>query len=205
MSQNPDDNRPPSYRPGGDADRPVSLDKSSDSGPAYDESTQQYGGGFGQQQPGYDQQYGQQQYGQQPYGEQQYGQQPYGQPAYGQQPGYDQPGYDQSGYGQQYPAQPAYGQAGGYPGYPQQAYAAPPATNTMAILSLIFAFVVSPLGLVFGFVAKSQIKRTGESGDGLALAGIIIGGLFTALYVVLIVFWFILAAAIVSSVPTYPG
>jgi Domain of unknown function (DUF4190) len=158
MSQNPDDNRPPSYRPGGDAERPVSLGKSSDSGPAYDPGTQQYGGGYAQQ-PGYDQQYGQQQYGQQAYG----------QPAYGQQPA-----YDQSGYGQQYPA-------------------------------LIFAFVLSPLGLVFGFVAKSQIKRTGESGDGLALAGIIIGGLFTALYVVLIVFWFILAAAIVSSVPTYSG
>lgn len=185
MSQNPDDNRPPSYRPGGDADRPVSLGKSSDSAPAHDPGAQQYGGGYGQQ-PGYDQQYGQQQYGQQPYG----------QPAYGQQPG-----YDQSGYGQQYPPQPAYGQPGGYPGYPQQAYAAPPATNTMAILSLIFAFVLSPLGLVFGFVAKSQIKRTGESGDGLALAGIIIGGLFTALYVVLIVFWFILAAAFVSAVP----
>jgi Domain of unknown function (DUF4190) len=194
MSQNPDDNRPPSYRPGGDADRPVSLGKSSDSGPAYDPGAQQYGGGYAQQ-PGYDQQYGQQQYGQPAYG-----QPAYGQPAYGQQPG-----YDQSGYGQQYPAQPAYGQPGGYAGYPQQAYAAPPATNTMAILALIFAFVLSPLGLVFGFVAKSQIKRTGESGDGLALAGIIIGGLFTALYVVLIVFWFILAAAIVSSVPTYPG
>jgi hypothetical protein len=192
MSQNPDDNRPPSYRPGGDADRPVSLGKSSESGPAYD-PTQQYGG-YGQQ-PGYDQQYGQQP----GYGQQQYGEQQYGQPAYGQQPGYDQSGYGQ----QQYPAQPAYGQPGSYPGYPQQPYAAPPATNTMAILALIFAFVLAPLGLVFGFVAKSQIKRTGESGDGLALAGIIIGGLFTALYVVAIVVWFIFVAAIVSSVPSY--
>jgi Domain of unknown function (DUF4190) len=193
MSQNPDDNRPPSYRPGGDADRPVSLGKSSESGPAYDPATQQYGGGYGQQQPGYDQQ----QYSQPQYGEQQYGQQPYGQPAYGQQPG-----YDQQQYGQQYPAQPAYGQPGGYPGYPQQAYAAPPATNTMAILALIFGIIIAPLGIVFGFIARGQIKRTGEGGDGLALAGIIIGGIFTVLIVLYFIFVIVVIASVAGSIPS---
>ena len=47
--------------------------------------------------------------------------------------------------------------------------------NVFAILSLIFAFLLPPLGVVFGFVALSQIKKTGEQGKGLAIAGIIVG------------------------------
>lgn len=48
-------------------------------------------------------------------------------------------------------------------------------TNTLAILALIFAFFGSVLGIVFGHVALSQIKRTGEQGRGLAVAGLVIG------------------------------
>jgi hypothetical protein len=143
--------------------------------PAYGQSGQQpYEQAWGQQpppQPGYGQQaYGQPGYDPNAYGQQAYGQQPaYGQPpAYGQQPGYDQ-------YGNPY----AYGQQG-Y-GYPPQAYAAPQ-TNTMAILALVFAFIVWPLGIAFGIMARNQIKRTGEGGDGLALAGIIVGSVFTVLF-----------------------
>jgi peptidyl-prolyl cis-trans isomerase B (cyclophilin B) len=44
----------------------------------------------------------------------------------------------------------------------------------MAIASLICAFFCSPLGIIFGFIARSQIKRTGQGGDGLAIAGIVI-------------------------------
>jgi hypothetical protein len=135
-------------------------------------------------------------YGQNPYGQQPgYGQQPYDPNAYGQQP-YAQPGYDQNPYGA-YP-QPGYGQP--YPGY-GQAYPPPRGTNTMAILALVFGILVAPLGLVFGFVARSQIKKTGEDGDGLALAGIIIGGIFTLLFIAYIVFIIIFFAAVASSVP----
>ena len=95
-------------------------------------------------------------------GQQPYGQQPQGQQAYGQQP------YGQQGYGQN-----PYGQA------PQAS-----GTNTMAILSLVFAFLFWPLAIVFGFIARGQIKRTGEGGGGLALAGIIIGFAFLAFTVV---------------------
>jgi uncharacterized protein DUF4190 len=125
---------------------------------------------------------------------------------YGQQPGYGQGGYggyDSGQYGQQYA--PQYGQAPygapGYGGYP--AYAAPASqqTNTMAILSLIFAFVFAPLGIVFGFIARSQIKRTGEGGDGLALAGLIISIAFTLLTLLAFIFFFLVAAQVVSSVP----
>jgi hypothetical protein len=152
--------------------------------PAYGQSGQQpYGQAWAQQpppQPGYGQQYGQQGYD--PNG---YGQQAYAQPQpYGQQPGYDQ--YGNPYYGQQ-----------GY-GYPQQAYAAPQ-TNTMAILGLVFAFVFPPLGVVFGFMGRNQIKRTGEGGEGLALAGIIVGGIFTAIIVLYIVFIVVIIGAAISS------
>lgn len=150
-----------------------------------------------------------------------YGQQPYGQQGYDANAPYGQGAYDpnansygQQGYGQQpYPGS-SYdqGQYGAYqqPGYPQQPQGYPPGypqqpvsrgTNTMAILALVFGILIAPLGLVFGFVARSQIKKTGEDGDGLALAGIIIGGIFTLLFIAYIVFIVIFFSAIASSVP----
>jgi hypothetical protein len=138
--------------------------------------------------PGAQQGYGQQGYGQQGSGQQGYGQQP----AYGQPTG--QPGYGQQPYGQQPYGQPAYGQQ---PGYAPQAYARP--TNTMAILALVMAFVFAPAGLILGIVARRQIKQTGEEGEGLALAGIIVGGLFTAIFVLLIVIWIIAIVSISSG------
>ncbi len=131
-------------------------------------------------------------------GPQGYGQQGYGQghpqQGYGQQ-GSPQPGYGQPGhqpYGQPAYGQPAYGQAA--PGYGPPAGYAPPwarPTNTMAILALVLAFVFAPAGLVLGIIARRQIRQTGEQGDGLALAGIIIGGIFTALFVLMILFMII--------------
>jgi hypothetical protein len=111
-----------------------------------------------------------------------------------------QSGY-QSGYGQQPYAQ---GYPGGYQtGYGQQPYApAPRPTNTMAILALVFAFVFCPLGIVFGVIARNQIKRTGEGGEGLALAGLIVGSVFTALFILYIVFVFVAIGSAVSSMPT---
>ena len=138
--------------------------------------------------PGAQQGSGQQGSGQQGYGQQGYGQQP----AYGQPTG--QPGYGQQPYGQQPYGQPAYGQQ---PGYAPQAYARP--TNTMAILALVMAFVFAPAGLILGIVARRQIKQTGEEGEGLALAGIIVGGLFTAIFVLLIVIWIIAIVSISSG------
>ena len=60
-----------------------------------------------------------------------------------------------------------------YPPYP------PPQTNALAIASLICAFLFAPLGIVFGHVSLSQIKRSGEEGRGLAVAGLVIGYLVT--------------------------
>jgi ABC-type Fe3+ transport system permease subunit len=48
-------------------------------------------------------------------------------------------------------------------------------TNRLAILSLVMAFVFAPAGIVLGYMAKRQIRRTGDEGDGLATAGLIAG------------------------------
>ncbi len=109
-----------------------------------------------------------------------------GQPAYGPPPGYGQTAWGQPGYGP-----PGYGPPPGY-GYPRP-------TNTLAILALVMAFVFSPVGLVLGIVARRQIRQTHEQGDGLALAGIIIGGIGTALAVLAFLFFFLALAAAGSS------
>jgi len=49
--------------------------------------------------------------------------------------------------------------------------------NVFAILSIIFAFVFFPLGLIFGIISLVQIKKTGEKGKGLAIVSIILGGI----------------------------
>ena len=46
------------------------------------------------------------------------------------------------------------------------------------------------LGIIFGFIARSQIKRSRgtQKGDGMAIAGIIVGFAWIALLVLLIAF-----------------
>lgn len=121
---------------------------------------------------------------------------PYGQSAYpdpyGQQPGqgagdYDQPVPPPQGqYGQ-------YGQYGGYGQYGQPGYGAPPGqapgTNVLAILSLVFAFVFAPAGIVFGHIARRQIRQSGEQGAQLATWGLGLSYVFTAFYVVACCGW----------------
>ena len=104
--------------------------------------------------------------------------------------------------GQQY-GQQQYGQPYGQAGQPYQ-QGGPAKTNTMAILALVFAFLVAPLGVIFGFVARSQIKRTGESGSGLALAGIIVGLVvvaFSVLVIGLIALAALAAPAVTDQLP----
>jgi len=40
-----------------------------------------------------------------------------------------------------------------------------------------------PVGAILGHIARGQIARSGEQGDGIALAAIIIGWIFTGLFV----------------------
>ena len=67
-------------------------------------------------------------------------------------------------------------------------------TNALAIASLacgLAQFVIGPLAIipaiVLGHVARHQIKRTGEQGAGLALAGLILGWATVILGIILIV------------------
>jgi hypothetical protein len=62
-----------------------------------------------------------------------------------------------------------------------------PPTNTLAILALVLAFVFPPAALVLGLMARKQIRQTGEEGDGLALAAVIIGGIAVALFALMFV------------------
>lgn len=84
--------------------------------------------------------------------------------------------------------------AGAYPYANAPVMMAPP-TNTMAVLSLVFAFVFAPLGIVFGHIANGQIRRTGEAGSGLATAGLIIGYVFTAFWVLYILMMILIFSA----------
>jgi hypothetical protein len=72
-------------------------------------------------------------------------------------------------------------------------------TNTLAIVALILGILVAPGGIICGHIALNQIKRTGEAGHGLALAGTIIGYVFTALWVLYIVLAVVLIGMAASS------
>lgn len=170
----------PAYEPQGDAN-PYAQ-------PAYGQPDygQAQPSGYTQQ-PEYGQEYGQPAYGQNPQPE--YGQQnPYAQPAYGQ-PTYDQsgqPDYTQTGYAANgvppqgaYPNQP-YGYGYGYPA--QRTW------NAMAIAGFVCSFFVAIVGLVLSIIGLNQIKRTGEKGRGLAIAGIIISAVQMVVTVLFIVF-----------------
>jgi hypothetical protein len=100
--------------------------------------------------------------------------------------------------------QPSYGAQQPYQGQNQQyqpynGAQAPAQTNVLAIVALIGAIVVAPVGIICGHIALSQIKRTGEGGRGLALAGTIIGYVFTALFVLMIVLLVILPIIIFGA------
>lgn len=94
---------------------------------------------------------------------------PSGQDHHGQpQQGYQPPGYPPQGYHPQ--------------GYPPPGYGYPPhpGTNGLAIASLVLGilwiyWVGSILALVFGYVARNQIKASGQTGAGMAVAGIVLG------------------------------
>jgi hypothetical protein len=154
-----------------------------------------------------------------------YQQQPgnWGDPSWpGQTPSYD----PQSPYGDPPPAQPgdpaaalpgypAPGQPGypapGYPGsgYPAYGYPPPQPTNGLAIASLVCSLaglgtcITAPVGAILGHVARRQIRERGEGGDGMALAGIIVGWILTALLLLLVAFYIVVIVMAVNTEGTY--
>ncbi len=90
----------------------------------------------------------------------------------------------------------------------QGAYYPPPSprTNGMAVGALVtsLAGVIftagmgSFVGAILGHIALGQIKRTGEQGRGMALAGVIIGWVSAALWIIGVIV-FIIAVVAVSQ------
>jgi len=134
-------------------------------------------------------------------------------PPWGEQP--DQPAGQQpptSPYGQQQPPSPyssPYGQQQPYgqpplaqPGY---GYTPPAPTNGMAIASLVVSIggffaccgLPSVVGAVLGHIARKQIRERGEQGEGMALAGIIVGWVAFGIFLLIAALY---GAAIVAAV-----
>jgi hypothetical protein len=84
----------------------------------------------------------------------------------------------------------------GSPAYPPYYYPPPRRTNGMAIASMVLGIVWiywigSILALIFGYVARKQIRERHEGGDGMATAGIVLGwvgvGVLTIVLVVALI------------------
>jgi uncharacterized protein DUF4190 len=91
--------------------------------------------------------------------------------------------------------QPAQYQPGPYQQpYPYQPYGPPRPTNGLAVASMVLGilwvyWIGSILALVFGYVARDQIRRSGQGGDGMAVAGIVLGWIGVGFLILGMVFW----------------
>lgn len=93
------------------------------------------------------------------------------------------------------PAAPAYNA----PAAP--AYGAPASskTNVLAIVSLVSAFFISLVAIITGHIALNQIKKTGEQGRGLAIAGLILGYVGLVAGIIFAIVWFAVLGTAISS------
>lgn len=94
-----------------------------------------------------------------------------------------------------YPPSDMYGYPYGYP--------PPPKTNTLAIASLVCSFLFAPLGILFGHLSLSEIKKTGEQGRGLAIAGLVIGYVVVAATIIVTVVGVLLMIAVGRSLQEF--
>lgn len=142
----------------------------------------------------------------------------------GQQSAPSAPANDQPGLGQPGLGQPAGGvphpPTGPYPGaYPPGAYPPGPypqpghpgygylhsQTNSLAIPALVLSLVgvmfciTAPVGAILGHVAQKQIRETGESGEGMAKAAIIVGWILTGLGALAIAFYVVFIAIAIGG------
>ncbi|MEU7475725.1 DUF4190 domain-containing protein [Lentzea sp. NPDC042327] len=118
---------------------------------------------------------------------------------------YDPYNPKQDPYGQQ-PGQPYSQQPGPYGAQPMYGYGYPPPVpkpQTNAILALVLSCVgiatcgvTSIIGVIFGHIAMGRIKRGEEDGRGLALAGLIVGYLVIAGY---LLYFAIVIIAIIAA------
>ena len=83
-----------------------------------------------------------------------------------------------------------------------------PTTNTQSavdsplpVLALVFAFVAPLVGAILGHVALSQMRqgKISSANIGLAKAGMIVGWVFTGLWIIFVGIYIAIIAAVVSS------
>lgn len=114
-----------------------------------------------------------------------------------------------------YPVNGPYPNAFPMNGYPQPTYLGygyrQPETNGLSVAALVLSLVgivscvTAPAGAALGHVAQQQIRGTGERGNGLAKAAIIIGWIMTGLTLLSIASYVVLfgvsAAILIGSTP----
>ncbi|MGR0319599.1 DUF4190 domain-containing protein [Agromyces sp. ZXT2-3] len=71
--------------------------------------------------------------------------------------------------------------------------------NVWAIVAIVTVWFTVILGLIFGHIALSQIKNTGERGRGLALTAVIVGWIAVAAGGLFAMFLLIFGGLAISS------
>src|SRR5262245_6386850 len=136
------------------------------------------------------------------------------QPGYAVQPTYQPPTYETPTYQTPTYQTPAYPQTP----YPQADYTQPyaqspygavaysgPGTNSLAIAALICSLaglvvgISAPVGAILGHMARKQIRTSGEQGDGMALAGIIVGWSLTGIFLCVCGLWAVAFSSIIAN------
>jgi hypothetical protein len=117
------------------------------------------------------------------------------------------------------PDAPAPAQPAGWPPTAPAGYAAPPSPpvgvgpmppapqaplNTLSWVSVVVAFVVAPVAIVLGVVARRQIARTGERGRGLATLGAVLGAVFSVVGIASTIVVLVLASQIGATLGANP-
>lgn len=74
--------------------------------------------------------------------------------------------------------------------------------NTLATLSVVFAFVFAPVGAVLGHTALSQIRRLRQPGRKRAILGLTLSYFFLVLAVAVLIVWLLLHANKTQHNPT---
>ncbi|GIH94979.1 DUF4190 domain-containing protein [Planobispora siamensis] len=130
--------------------------------------------------------------------------------------------YDNHSGGYGPPKGGGYGPPGGYGGgyggggYDPYGYGAPQPrpNNGMAVAALVMGIaglfvcgITSLVGIVLGHVSLGQIKRTGEEGRGMAIAGLVLSYFGVACWVIVLLVWLGLLGILFggAAVSSYSG
>lgn len=102
------------------------------------------------------------------------------------------------------PAAPAYSQPPAYGQNPYGQQSPQDKYNVLSIISLVTSLIgISLAGVITGHIGMSQIKKTGEKGRGLAIAGLVVGYLGLAAGIIGTIIFIAIVVGAASSGATY--